>query len=274
MIEIIIKAIFAIAQVVNLNTVYTYTPYTKPTIQPYNPTLPSTQPNLQNSPKIVYPLPQNTNNLPRAAQPVPPLTYQPQRRSNTVQNIQIYTTFPKASYLPSISRKGILLPILPSRTKIGYLNSNIIFLADQLLRNMDKEFKKYPVIVTTFVNLNNFKETSDLGRLLKENLVHELQVRGWKVIDINYMPKIVVNKYGEFVLTRDMKRIIKKYKVASILAGTYTVADNSLIVNAKIIDAKSGLIISTGQFEIPLEFVEDLLKNSSLKPVEIIVTGE
>ena len=189
-----------------------------------------------------------------------------------IQNVQIYNLYPKNYKF--ITKKGILLPILPSKTKIGYLNSNIIFLADQLLRNMDVDQGKYPVIVTTFVNLNNFKETSDLGRLLKENLIHELQVRGWKVVDINYMPKIKVNKNGEFVLTRDMRKLAKKYKVSSILVGTYAIVDNALIVNARVINAKNGIVISTGQFEIPLSFVDSLLKNSAIKPIEIMVTGE
>lgn len=188
------------------------------------------------------------------------------------QNIQTCNSY--SANCRYVVKKGILLPILPSKTKIGYLNSNIIFLADQLLTNMDVDIKKYPVIVTTFVNLDNFKETSSLGRLLKENLVHELQVRGWKVIDINYMPKIKINKYGEFVLTRDMRKLTKKYKVSSILVGTYAIADNALIVNARIINAKNGLIISTGQFEIPLSYVESLLQNNAIKPVEILVTGE
>jgi len=194
------------------------------------------------------------------------------RNQNIIQNVQICNLYP--INCKRVIKKEVLLPILPSKTKIGYLNSNIIFLADQLLRNIDVDQRKYPVIVTTFVNLNNFKETSDLGRLLKENLVHELQVRGWKVIDINYMPKIKVNKNGEFVLTRNMRKLAKKYKVSSILVGTYAIADNALIVNARVINAKNGIIISTGQFEIPLSFVESLLENSAIKPVEIIVTGE
>ena len=194
------------------------------------------------------------------------------RNQNIIQNVQICNLYP--TNCKRVIKKEVLLPILPSKTKIGYLNSNIIFLADQLLRNIDVDQRKYPVIVTTFVNLNNFKETSDLGRLLKENLVHELQVRGWKVIDINYMPKIKVNENGEFVLTRNMRKLAKKYKVSSILVGTYAIADNALIVNARVINAKNGIIISTGQFEIPLSFVESLLENSAIKPVEIIVTGE
>jgi len=229
----------------------------------------------QNLPINYIYLPSSLNNLPQSryiSQKVNfPYIKQSPLPQNIIQNVQIYSP----SFLnEQVKRQGVLLPILPSKTKIGYLNSNIIFLADQLLRNMDVDQKEYPVIVTTFVNLNNFKETSDLGRLLKENLVHELQIRGWKVIDINYMPKIKINKNGEFVLTRDMKNLVKKYKVASILVGTYAIADNAVIVNARIINAKNGIILSTGQFEIPLSYVASLLKNTALRPVEIIVTGE
>jgi TolB-like protein len=166
------------------------------------------------------------------------------------------------------------LDILPSITPEGNLNSRVIFLADQLVRNIDNRFRYEPVVVTTFVNLDNMKETSSLGRLIAENLIHELQVRGWKVFDIRLARDIVVKPQGEFSITRDIKNIRNYYRVNSVITGTYAITSNSVIVNARIIDVKSGVVVSTGQIVLPIEDVSSLLSDRSASGSTIRIKGE
>ncbi len=166
------------------------------------------------------------------------------------------------------------LDILSSITPEGNLNSRIIFLADQLVRNIDNRFRYEPVVVTTFVNLDNMKETSSLGRLIAENLIHELQVRGWKVFDIRLAKDIVVKPQGEFSITRDIRNIRNYYRVNSVITGTYAITSNSVIVNARIIDVKSGVVVSTGQIVLPIEDVSSLLSDRSSSGSTIRIKGE
>ena len=166
------------------------------------------------------------------------------------------------------------LDILSSITPEGNLNSRVIFLADQLVRNIDNRFRYEPVVVTTFVNLDNMKETSSLGRLIAENLIHELQVRGWKVFDIRLARDIVVKPQGEFSITRDIKNIRNNYRVNSVITGTYAITSNSVIVNARIIDVKSGVVVSTGQIVLPIEDVSSLLSDRSSSGSTIRIKGE
>ena len=166
------------------------------------------------------------------------------------------------------------LDILLSITPEGNLNSKVIFLADQLVRNIDNRFRYEPIVVTTFVNLDNMKETSSLGRLIAENLIHELQVRGWKVFDIRLAKDIVVKPQGEFSITRDIKNIRNYYRVNSVITGTYAITSNSVIVNARIIDVKSGVVVSTGQIVLPIEDVSSLLSDRSSSGSTIRIKGE
>jgi TolB-like protein len=166
------------------------------------------------------------------------------------------------------------LDILSSITPEGNLNSRIIFLADQLVRNIDNRFRYEPVVVTTFVNLDNMKETSSLGRLIAEDLIHELQVRGWKVFDIRLAKDIVVKPQGEFSITRDIRNIRNYYRVNSVITGTYAITSNSVIVNARIIDVKSGVVVSTGQIVLPIEDVSSLLSDRSSSGSTIRIKGE
>ena len=166
------------------------------------------------------------------------------------------------------------LDILPSITPEGNLNSRVIFLADQLVRNIDNRFRYEPIVVTTFVNLDNMKETSSLGRLIAENLIHELQVRGWKVFDIRLAKDIVVKPQGEFSITRDIRNIRNYYRVNSVISGTYAITSNSVIVNARIIDVKSGVVVSTGQIILPIEDVASLLADRSSSGNTVRIKGE
>jgi TolB-like protein len=164
--------------------------------------------------------------------------------------------------------------IHPSQSPEGRLNARIIFLADQLARNLDKRMNYEPVVVTSFVNLDNLKETSSFGRLIAEDLIHELQVRGWKVFDIRLAKDIIVKPEGEFSITRDIRNIRNFYKVNGVITGTYTISSNGVIVNARLIDAKSGLIVSTAQTVISLEDISPLLADRSFSGVTIRIKGE
>ena len=154
------------------------------------------------------------------------------------------------------------LRIINSESTVGQLNANIIFLADQLERNVDAKMMSQPVVITSFLNLDSMKNTSGLGRLISENLIHELQVRKWRVADIRLSKSILINELGEFSISRDVKKIRDKYRLGSIVTGTYTIAANTVIINARVINIETGLVLSTGQIAIPLGKVDTMLYNS------------
>jgi TolB-like protein len=128
------------------------------------------------------------------------------------------------------------------------------------------------VLASTFVNLDDLDDTSPLGRLITENLVHELQVRRWNVYDIRLSKAVAVNPTGEFVLTRDPKLLEYQYLVAGVLAGTYSITGEEVFVNARIIDINTGVVVSSGQISLPIdEFGARLLVDGDqLKPMRII----
>ncbi len=163
--------------------------------------------------------------------------------------------------------------IFDSRTNVGYLNSLVIFLADQLERNIDRKYSSTPAIVTSFLSLGSLKETSSLGRLISENLIHELQVRRWKIFDIRLVKDIVMTDAGEFSLTRDMKYIRSRYAVSSIITGTYQVTGSAIIVNARVLDMDSGTVVSSAQTTIPYNDLTSELLASDTMPKSIRIVG-
>lgn len=142
----------------------------------------------------------------------------------------------------------IAVPLIlnDSRSPEGAFNSRAIFLADQLFRNKSITPDK-PVIITSFLDLENLKETNSIGRLVAEVLIHEMQIRNFRVIDFRLTEKLFLTEKSEAFLSRDPKKIKEKYDAGYILTGSYTKVRNGWFINARIIDLSNSEVISTGQ---------------------------
>lgn len=165
------------------------------------------------------------------------------------------------------------LVIQPGQSPAGRFNARMIFLADQLERNVDRESVDNTFIVTSFSNLNRLSETSGLGRLIGENLIHELQVRRWRVFEMRTAKDVTINDTGEISLSRDANRIRNTFKLGGVVTGTYSIAGNDIIVNARVVDIDTGLVLSTAQTHLPVDpFTEMLLFSKDGLP-EIKIVG-
>lgn len=158
------------------------------------------------------------------------------------------------------------LPVAESSTPSGDLNSMIIFISDQLVKNSDINQPSKPVIVMPFVNLDDLKESSGFGRLLAEGLIHELQVRNWSVVDFKL---INPDSSRQISGKGDIQKITEQYKAGHIVTGTYTLANEKVFVNAKIMDIETAAVVSSGQAVLPLDGIESLFFDAGLKPVKI-----
>lgn len=164
------------------------------------------------------------------------------------------------------------LRVPANQSAAGRFNSQIIFMADQIERNVDRKSLENTFIITSFTNLNKLSETTPFGRLVAENLIHELQVRKWKIFEVRLTKDVIINETGEFSLSRDIKKIKDMYKVGGIVTGTYSVANDQVIVNSRVIDINSGLVASSAQSHMSVNwFTDALLFNAdNLQPMKIV----
>lgn len=139
------------------------------------------------------------------------------------------------------------LPAQAARTPSAVFNSGMIFLADQLDRNTAGAGRERPTVITSFANLNDLNESSALGRLVGEHLMHELQVRAWEVVDVRMTRDLIINQAGEFSLSRDISHLREAFPLANVVTGTYAVTRDGVILNVRIIDSASGRVLSTAQ---------------------------
>lgn len=135
----------------------------------------------------------------------------------------------------------------PSTTPSGIFNSGVMFLAEQIDRNVILEARGKPTIFTNIVSLGNLSESSELGRLVSEHLIHELQLRYWTVSDIRLNRDVIINESGEFSLSRDVKKLRDNIPASNVITGTYTNTADGVLVNVRVLDLSNGQVMSTAQ---------------------------
>jgi TolB-like protein len=142
-------------------------------------------------------------------------------------------------------------------------NTVIAELAVQLESHNGRKQANATYLIGSFTHLNNLAETSPLGRLIGESLIHELQVRGWRIFEPRLMQNFMINRDGEFVLSRDVKNLKDQFGVTAVVTGTFMLAQDQVWINARVIDSQSGLVLSTGQAKVPASWVEDQLASTA-----------
>lgn len=173
---------------------------------------------------------------------------------------------------PSIEMRPAYRPKQQRTTAPLSVTEALNLMAEQLDANT-KHKSAYPaVLAATFVNLDRIDDTSPLGRLLTEGLVARLQVRGWNLYDVRLSKAVAVTPEGEFVLSRDPKRLEYQYATAAALTGTYTVTSNEVIVHARITDVATGVVVASSEVRLPIteEVAHLLTDHDSLRPMRII----
>jgi TolB-like protein len=139
------------------------------------------------------------------------------------------------------------------------------FLAMTILDQLrSREVLNQPIIVTTFVNLNNLNKSSVFGRAVAEKLLTELHQAGFTVSEIRKGKDIFLREeLGELILTRDARETMGKTHARAVLAGTYVATSDSVIINARLIDLQTPLILSSCSYTLKMT-----------KELEKLLTGE
>lgn len=172
---------------------------------------------------------------------------------------QISVAVPKSSYEPIETRE--------STTQAENFNSQMAFLADQLDRNRDDNAIAKPIVVTSFGDLDNLDVTSPVGRLISEQLIHELKVRGWSILDIRLAKSISVLPTGEFSQSRDLSKIRDSLPVGAVVTGTYLRTTDGILVSARVVDVTNAQVLSSGQTRLlPNKFNKHLSENPMVYP--------
>lgn len=126
------------------------------------------------------------------------------------------------------------------------LENTITSLATQMMQN--KKFKtNKPVLITSFVRLDNLKKTTEFGRIISESMINELSSRGFNVIEFRGQMSVSVNEHGEYYITRNVEKMKQKIVNTYVVVGTYSRQYGKVMLNARVLDNNNGQIISSSR---------------------------
>ena len=109
------------------------------------------------------------------------------------------------------------------------------------------------VAVTSFVDTDTYENAGYLGRSMAEMFVHELDRRGIQVFEYKLTGSISITKDGEFVFSRNWKKVARQAMVRHILAGTITRNEKGIVVVGRIINMSNSTVVGSSTGFIPYE---------------------
>ena len=131
-------------------------------------------------------------------------------------------------------------------TSQSSLEATINSLATQMMRNKKMNTNK-PVLITSFVRLDNFKKTTEFGRIVSESMINELSNRGFNIIEYRGQMAVSVNERGEYFITRNPYKLKDDIPNTYVVVGTYSRQFGKVMLNARVIDNITGKIISSSR---------------------------
>lgn len=143
----------------------------------------------------------------------------------------------------------------------GYVNRIASSIAEQLGQNKNFDnFENTPIAIMSIVDMNDFKKTTPVARRISENLIHELHVRGYKVVDYKAMSQIEIDTNGDYVFSRAIKDLQNQRTIVYALSGTYTNYKDGMAVNVRVLDIKTSIVLSTAQVFVPKKVLKSIDK--------------
>jgi TolB-like protein len=125
-------------------------------------------------------------------------------------------------------------------------------LAYDLVKNLKGNTFDSPVAISSFVNFSaNTDSPSNLGVIISENILGQLQNHNIPVLDIHLMDGLVITDKGSFVFARNMQNYLNSAPIKYVLAGYMIKNSHGYTVNARIIKFDNKQVMSSASTLIP-----------------------
>ena len=149
------------------------------------------------------------------------------------------------------------------------LESTIASLAAQMVENRKMDTNK-PILITSFVRLDEFKKTTEFGRIVSESMINELSNRGYDITEFRGQMAISINDEGEYFISRKPHELKSKIPNTYVVVGTYSRQMGKIMLNARVIDNITGKIITSARATYVHNIKEDCIIFKDCAPARTI----
>lgn len=115
-------------------------------------------------------------------------------------------------------------------------------------------YTEQPILVASFVNIDNVLQSSTFGRMIAEQIGSRLVQRHYKVVELKMRTGsiFVQEKTGELLLSRQLRQISIQHNAYAVVVGTYGASKEIVYVTAKLVRAEDNVILSSYDYNLPV----------------------
>lgn len=126
--------------------------------------------------------------------------------------------------------------------------------ADSLLESLPVELEKdNPILVATFLDLDDLSDSSTFGRVVSEHFASRFNQKGYTTIEMKLRANVFIKEHsGEFLLSREMEEISTKHRAQAVVVGTYAVASKKVYLTARVINVSDGRVLASYDYNVPI----------------------
>ncbi|MFW6415726.1 MAG: FlgO family outer membrane protein [Thermodesulfobacteriota bacterium] len=128
--------------------------------------------------------------------------------------------------------------------------------AEILSRELEKNrIEEDPMLISTFVNLDNVHSASSLGRLIPQQISSRLTQLGYNPLDVRLRDRdiLIRERKGEIALSRRLEDLSLQQQGRTILVGTYSLFQSRMYVTVKVLRCRDSATLAAHDYVLPLE---------------------
>ena len=126
--------------------------------------------------------------------------------------------------------------------------------AERLVRGLQQPLDmEKPLLVATLVDVADMRQTTDLGRIIAEQVSSRLTQLGYQTKEMKFRGSFLVHEGGgEFVLSRALRDISRQQDAQAVVAGVYAVARDDVYITLRMIRAADSSVMASYDYVLPL----------------------
>jgi TolB-like protein len=127
-------------------------------------------------------------------------------------------------------------------------------LTEQALPPLQPRNPQMPVLVTTFVDNNDLRQTSQFGRTMQEHIASRLVQLGYAVKEIKLANSMTIEeKSGETLLSRELRKLSGSQQAQAVLVGTVSYTERTMYISTRLINPISADIIASDDYRLCMD---------------------
>ncbi len=153
----------------------------------------------------------------------------------------------------------ILLYAIENNIRLVDANDDVVTAAnykaaDYLVEKLPKDMlKDNPLLIASFVNIDNLSESSTFGRMVSEQISSRFKQLGYITIELKLRTTIFIKEgSGEFLLSRELSDIVTKHNANAMVVGTYAIASDRVYLTVRTVNAVDSTILASYDYSIPM----------------------